>query len=1043
MPQPNEYMLKQSQAEIEYQKKLTAGTNITIDPMTNTISSAGGGSTVTYDSNYTLGDILGRININGTSNAIRFDLRAGDNINIVRDVSTGALVISSTGGSGTITDVLQENESVVEDGIAYTEKNHIILDEDGSLPTPAIGNDYDFYASKMERIDPEVTFVKSSVWSDNNDITETSDHVYSYSMTGTGDSRSEMATYSITNLEVGATYQLKFIEQISSSATFYNQYSYGTCISENEDGTDQTKSGDPGTYDPTLRFFSYYRDTDEHEYVCTFEATQETMYLVTVFGDVYDGTSNTVSFSNLTITKVKPEITDLWFKIPTTGWLKFYGTNSAATSVHILNSKAEWDALPDSKYTDGIIYVIKGEGGGVVKGVVANPSGEPVGNLSTIGIDGYIYNVDNGGASGSETVLVEDYEYCNFTGAGYIVLSQKINTDYKITVDFNIPAYKHNMGLIGHNNNDDNYLHVTQYTSGSDKWYMSIGSSETSFTNKSLTGRHTIVINDGTGHNTFDGDNVTSYTPINVNYNLTIGTSQGTQTSRLIGQIYSYKIESIANQTVIADLIPRKVTYNNQTIAEGFYDKISGNYYSCNGCTVGGTHSEPAGYNIYVAANPQKTALQTLNKIQIGSTIYQVEVASQGDNTVVPNPQGIPIENLDTLGFVREVKDYCLNNGLVAAPGGSYIYCNLDATMTIDKTYQVILRDGDNIYTSSFTWTGVNTSLDINGMTLAITSSQAGLTYYGGDWRNIYCDIYTIENETIVYQVMGSGSSGNLLGVNNPTNDLGEDTDLYFKMIYEPALTPHAIEDITSGVEIPGFGGTLSFNLPTGSYSLDFNLRKGGQSSSTTSSILVSSIGESSYIYGGDLQITNNNGVISLRNTQAYNYYTETCYYNTMIPQYTNVDTKYIKADGKWIEDLSDKKENLKLIFSRNATGVYSNSQSSYYQFIRPTGGYEGLCYLIDYDFEVGESYTISFDYTNTLTSFLNNYAWKFYVGGITSNFEQDTGTSLPKTQTTQTCQYTFTANNKIMGLVFLLADANASANNLFNNVIITKNISN
>jgi hypothetical protein len=409
MPQPNEYMLKQSQAEIEYQKKLTAGTNITIDPVTNTISSAGGGSTVSYESNYTLGDILGRININGASNAIRLDLRAGDNINIVRDVTTGALVISSTGGSGTITDVVQENESVVENGIAYTEKNHIILDEDGSLPTSEIGNDYDFYASKMERIDPEITFVKSSVWSDNNDIAETSDHVYSYSMTGTSDGRAEMATYSITNLEVGATYQLKFVEQISSSATFYNEHPYGTCISENEDGTGQTKSGDPGTYDPTLRFFSYYRDTDEHEYVCTFEATQETMYLVTIFGDVYDGTSNTVSFSNLTVTKVKPEITDLWFKIPTTGWLKFYGTNSAATSVHILNSRAEWDALPDSKYTDGIIYVIKGSGGGGGSEVEANPSDPATDTLNTIGIDGTVYELAGGGGGSNLILNAEKY----------------------------------------------------------------------------------------------------------------------------------------------------------------------------------------------------------------------------------------------------------------------------------------------------------------------------------------------------------------------------------------------------------------------------------------------------------------------------------------------------------------------------------------------------------------------------------------------------------------------------------------------------------
>lgn len=782
MATEKEYMLKQADAETTYQKKLVAGTNITINPVTNEISAAGGGSTVTYAAEYSVGDLLGTLNINGTANLIKMpNILPGNNISITRDAQTGAITIASTGGSGTIIDVMQENVSVVDNGIAYVDKNHIWLDEDGVDPGSSLGADFDLYISKVKRIDPEVDFVEALVWQ-NDEVTKDEDEpIYEMEMSGTGNSNPERATYAIHNLEVGATYGLSFNQQISSSATFYNQHPYGTCISETTDGAGQSKAGYPGTYDEELRFFSYNRDTDEHSWYCEFEATQETMYLVTFFGDVYDGTNNTFTFSDLTVKKIEEKITDLWFKVPSPiGWIKFAGGGASNTSVRILNSKAEWDALPNSKYTDNVIYVIKGSGGGVVKGVVANPSGEPVANLSAIGIDGYIYNIDNGGASGSETVLVEDYEYCNFAGSGYIVLPQKINADYKITVDFNIPAYDHNMGLIGHNNNDDDYLHVTQYTSGNDRWYMSTGSSETSFTNKPLTGRHTIVINDGTNHNTFDGDNVTNYTPTNANYNLTIGTSQGTQTDRLVGQIYSYKIESIANQTVIADLIPRKVTYDGATISEGLYDKISGNYYSCNGCTVGGTHSEPAGYNIYVGANPQKTATQTLNKIQIGGTTYQVEVASQGDNTVVPNPQGTPVENLNTLGFVREIKDYCLNNGLVAAPGGSYIYCNLDVTMTIDKTYQVILRDGDNTYTSNFTWAGTNTSLNINGMTLAITSSQVGLTYYSGDYRNIYCDIYTIENETIVYQVMGSGGGGgSSYGTENPSTD-GNDGDIYY-----------------------------------------------------------------------------------------------------------------------------------------------------------------------------------------------------------------------------------------------------------------------
>lgn len=100
MPQSNEYMLKQDDAELIYQKKLTAGTNITIDPITNTISSTGGGgSSVSYAGSLPqgYGDTIGIITIDGTQYPIKIrNLIQGSNINIVQDMATGNLTISST-----------------------------------------------------------------------------------------------------------------------------------------------------------------------------------------------------------------------------------------------------------------------------------------------------------------------------------------------------------------------------------------------------------------------------------------------------------------------------------------------------------------------------------------------------------------------------------------------------------------------------------------------------------------------------------------------------------------------------------------------------------------------------------------------------------------------------------------------------------------------------------------------------------------------------------------------------------------------------------
>lgn len=126
MPTEKEYMLKQADAEATYQKKLTAGQNITINPVTNEISSSGGGSNVEYTSNFATGETLGLISINGEVTPIKTpNLISGTNITIETDVTTGAKTISSTasGGStitpnptGTPTDTMN---TVEVDGVIY------------------------------------------------------------------------------------------------------------------------------------------------------------------------------------------------------------------------------------------------------------------------------------------------------------------------------------------------------------------------------------------------------------------------------------------------------------------------------------------------------------------------------------------------------------------------------------------------------------------------------------------------------------------------------------------------------------------------------------------------------------------------------------------------------------------------------------------------------------------------------------------------------------------------------------------------------------
>lgn len=74
-----------------------------------------------------------------------------------------------------------------------------------------------------------------------------------------------------------------------------------------------------------------------------------------------------------------------------------------------------------------------------------------------------------------------------------------------------------------------------------------------------------------------------------------------------------------------------------------------------------------------------------------------------------------------------------------------YITTPLDVNMVAGMWYQINLYDGNNTVTKVVQWNGTETySMDYASANLQITETTAGLTYYSGSYRDIYCDIICI-----------------------------------------------------------------------------------------------------------------------------------------------------------------------------------------------------------------------------------------------------------------------------------------------------------
>lgn len=186
----------------------------------------------------------------------------------------------------------------------------------------------------------------------------------------------------------------------------------------------------------------------------------------------------------------------------------------------------------------------------------------------------------NLGGGGSD-IVIEQYDFANFTAQGKIVLPFKVDADYKITVTFQSPTYKNDNSIIGNTKNNQ-LSHCTQW---SNRYYVSTGNGQADFS-ADLTAKHTYVTNDN-GHNLLDDSVVSNYTPTTASDTYLVLAGRQSADQNFQGKIYEYILESINTGDELMHLAPRKIKAKGAVLAQGLLDLISGEFYTTNGVTLG------------------------------------------------------------------------------------------------------------------------------------------------------------------------------------------------------------------------------------------------------------------------------------------------------------------------------------------------------------------------------------------------------------------------------------------------------------------------
>lgn len=132
-----------------------------------------------------------------------------------------------------------------------------------------------------------------------------------------------------------------------------------------------------------------------------------------------------------------------------------------------------------------------------------------------------------------------------------------------------------------------------------------------------------------------------------------------------------------------------------------------------------------------VRANPVEEVTGTLEKIGIGSDVYEIQGSGGGS--------------------VYDVNDYYLQNGQISDGGNRrFLTAYYDNPLVSGKNYLINFKnsvDGSVVGTSLFKYTSDFTTTMTGGgsigtITMIITSTSITSNNYSGSWQNIYVDVY-------------------------------------------------------------------------------------------------------------------------------------------------------------------------------------------------------------------------------------------------------------------------------------------------------------
>ena len=192
-----------------------------------------------------------------------------------------------------------------------------------------------------------------------------------------------------------------------------------------------------------------------------------------------------------------------------------------------------------------------------------------------------------------------------------------------------------------------------------------------------------------------------------------------------------------------------------------------------------------------VRANPVEEATGTLEKIGIGSDVYEIQGGGGG--------------------FVYDVNDYYLQNGQISDGGNRrFLTAYYDKPLVSGKNYLINFKnsvDGSVVGTSLFKYTSDFTTTMAGGgsigtITMIITSTSITSNNYTGSWQNIYVDVYREISSAEFYHPVIYSTEEREIGVWTDNKPLYQKTFILNQQVTDKTWTGNILGTNGSGISI-------------------------------------------------------------------------------------------------------------------------------------------------------------------------------------------------------------------------------------------------